>query len=110
MARVIDAPDTDIFDVLAYVAFALPPLSRAERVQDRKSKILSSYDSKLQTFVDFVLGQYVAQGVRELDRGKLPELLELRYHSVNDAAVELGGAAAIRDAFLSSQWRLFARL
>lgn len=57
MARIIDAPDSDVFDVLAYVAFALPPLSRAERVETRKSAVLDGYDTQLAAFLDFVLGQ-----------------------------------------------------
>ncbi len=37
-------------------------------------------------FLDFVLEQYVAQGVNELDSDKLPRLLELRYASVSERA------------------------
>ncbi len=33
MQKLIDAENSDIFDVLAHVAYALPPLSRAERAQ-----------------------------------------------------------------------------
>ena len=46
---------------------------------------------KLQAFLDFVLAQYVKQGVGELDQAKLPHLLELKYRAVSDAAAELGG-------------------
>ncbi len=75
MARIIDAPNSDIFDVLAYVAFALPPISRAERVSERKASALKGQTAELSAFLDFVLGQYVAQGVNELDSYKLPRLL-----------------------------------
>lgn len=107
MARIIDAPDSDIFDVLAYVAFALPPLSRAERVETRKSAVLGGYDAQLAAFLDFVLGQYVKQGVEELDQDKLPRLLELRYASVSEGAQSLGGVAKVREAFLEFQGGLF---
>jgi len=110
MARVIDAPDSDVFDVLAYVAFALPPISRADRVAGRKSAVLSHYDGELARFLDFVLGQYVKQGVEELDGDKLPRLLELRYADVNQAAARLGGVRAVRNAFTGCQSSLFARL
>ncbi len=109
MARIIDAPESDIFDVLAYVAFALAPMTRAERVEGRKAAILSRYDAKLRTFIEFVLGQYVTQGVEELNREKLPKLLQLKYSSVTDAAAELGGVPAIRGAFIGFQQQLFAR-
>ncbi|WP_122467074.1 EcoAI/FtnUII family type I restriction enzme subunit R [Brevundimonas lutea] len=107
MARIIDAPDSDIFDVLAYVAFALPPLSRAERVETRKTAVLDGYDAQLSAFLDFVLGQYVKQGVEELDQDKLPRLLELRFASVSEGAQSLGGVAKVREAFLGFQGGLF---
>jgi type I restriction enzyme, R subunit len=107
MARIIDAPDSDIFDVLAYVAFALPPISRSERVETRKSTVLHGYDSALAAFLDFVLGQYVAQGVDELDQDKLPRLLELRFASVSEGARSLGGVPAVRAAFIDCQRGLF---
>jgi hypothetical protein len=37
------------------------------------------------------LGEYVKEGVGELDQSKLTPLLELRYQAVSDAARELGG-------------------
>lgn len=107
MARIIDAPDSDIFDVLAFVAFALPPLSRAQRVKTRKAAVLDGYDTQLSTFLDFVLGQYVKQGVEELDQDKLPRLLELRFASVSEGAQTLGGVAKVREAFLEFQGGLF---
>ncbi|WIY67954.1 DEAD/DEAH box helicase family protein [Aquidulcibacter paucihalophilus] len=107
MARIIDAPDSDVFDVLAYVAFALPPLSRAERVETRKAAVLDGYDAALTAFLDFVLGQYVQQGVEELDQDKLPRLLELRYASVSEGARSLGGVPKVREAFLKFQSGLF---
>lgn len=110
MARIIDAPNSDIFDVLAYVAFALPPLSRAERVSERKASVLKEYSTELSSFLDFVLGQYVAQGVNELDSDKLPRLLELRYASVSEGAQTLGGVPVVREAFIDCQRGLFERL
>jgi type I restriction enzyme R subunit len=107
MARIIGAPDSDVFDVLAYVAFALPPLSRAERVETRKAAVLDGYDAALTAFLDFVLGQYVKQGVEELDQEKLPRLLELRYASVSEGAQTLGGVAKVREAFVRFQGGLF---
>ncbi len=99
---------SDLYDVLAYVAFALSPISRAERVETRKTGILSRYDDRrLQDFLDFVLGQYVSQGIEELDQEKLPHLLELKYHTVSDAMAALGGAGPIRAAFLGFQPHLF---
>lgn len=103
----INAERSDVFDVLAYIAFALAPITRAERVEGRRTHILAQYDPKLAAFVDFVLAQYVAQGEDELDRDKLGSLLQLKYHTVNDAAAELGGVEAIRNTFVGFQPQLF---
>jgi type I restriction enzyme R subunit len=104
----INAEKSDVFDVLAYVAFARAPVTREERVVARKPDILSGYDPKLATFLDFVLSQYVAQGEAELSREKLVDLLTLKYHTIHDAAAALGGVEAIRSAFVGFQPHLFA--
>ena len=104
--RMIDAEKSDLFDVLAYIAFALAPITREERVNARREQIFSHYDHKLQAFLDFVLFQYVKEGVGELDQAKLPHLLELKYRAVSDAAAELGGVAQI-DAFIGFQRHLY---
>jgi type I restriction enzyme R subunit len=109
MAKIISAERSDLFDVLAYIAFAMTPITRSERVETRRPQILSAYDDKLQAFLEFVLGQYVQEGVGELDQAKLPTLLELKYRAVDDAAKSLGGVARIREAFVGFQRRLYER-
>jgi type I restriction enzyme R subunit len=108
IGKVINAEKSDVYDVLAYIAFALAPITRAERVEARKGDIFSRYDSKLEAFLDFVLAHYVSQGVGELDQEKLGDLLQLKYHTVNDAASQLGGVPVIRDTFVEFQQFLYA--
>jgi type I restriction enzyme R subunit len=109
--RMIDAEKSDLYDVLAYIAFALAPITREERVSTRRARIHSAYDDeKLRTFLDFVLGEYVKEGVAELDQSKLTPLLELRYRAVGDAARELGSIHAIRGAFIGFQKFLYERV
>lgn len=107
ISSMINAEKSDLFDVLAYIAFALAPITREERVETHKQQIFSHYDEKLQAFLDFVLKQYVQEGVGELDQGKLPDLLELKYRATSDAAAQLGGVAKIRDAFIGFQKHLY---
>src|SRR5438552_18747593 len=71
MQKIIDAEKSDLFDVLAYVAYALPTLSREERATNAKEAITTLFNSTQQAFLDFVLTQYVNVGVEELDREKL---------------------------------------
>ena len=105
--RMIDAEKSDLFDVLAYIAFALAPITREERVETHKDQIFSQYDERLQAFLGFVLAQYVKEGVGELGEAKLPHLLELKYRAVSDATEQLGGVARIRDAFIGFQKHLY---
>ncbi|PTR04500.1 type I restriction enzyme R subunit [Nitrosomonas nitrosa] len=107
ISRMINAEKSDIFDVLAYIAFALSPISRQERVEQHREVIFSEYDDKLQAFLDFVLSQYVQEGVGELDQEKLPHLLELKYRAISDAAEQLGGVSRIREAFVGFQRHLY---
>lgn len=54
-----------------------------------------------------MLDQYIREGVRELDQDKLPKLLELKYHSINDAISELGDIGQIREVFINFQRWLY---
>ena len=44
MQRIIDAEKSDLFDVLAYVAYALPPLTRGERAAKAKIGISTQFN------------------------------------------------------------------
>ena len=109
LKRMVDAEKSDLYDVLAYVAFALAPISRQERVNAHRSVIFSHYGDKQREFLDFVLDQYIKQGVGELDDQKLPRLIELKYHAVADAVAELGQVATIREMFIGFQKHLYER-
>jgi type I restriction enzyme R subunit len=45
--------------------------------------------------------------VGELDRAKLPQLLELKYHAVRDAVAELGSVGSISEIFIGFQEYLY---
>lgn len=96
----IDAEKSDLYDVLAYIAYASPPLTRRERVIAHKSLILSHYIGKQQELLDFALAQYTKAGVDELARNELPQLLDLKYYTVRDAIEELGNVAKICEVFI----------
>ena len=77
MQRVIDAQNSDLFDVLAYVAYALPTVTRTARAATAQASIKTRFNPKQQSFIDFVLTQYVHVGVEELAPDKLAPLLRL---------------------------------
>ena len=105
--RIIDAEKSDLYDVLAYIAFAHAPISREERVSTHKNLILSHYEDKQQEFIEFVLSHYIEHGVGELDQDKLPHLLELKYQAVTDSYPELGNLTVIREMFYGFQRHLY---
>jgi type I restriction enzyme R subunit len=108
MQRVIDAEKSDLFDVLAHVAYALAPLTREERAAKAKVEISTHFNSKQQVFLDFALSHYVRVGVEELDREKLRALLLLKYHNaIADAVADLGSAEQIRGVFAGFQRFLY---
>ena len=92
MQHLIDAEQSDLFDVLAYVAYLLPPVTRVERANQARVHINSQFTAKQQAFLEFVLQHYVTEGVEELGQNKLNPLLRLKYHdSIADAVADLGG-------------------
>jgi type I restriction enzyme, R subunit len=108
MQKVIDAEKSDLFDVLAHVAYALPPLSRGDRAAKAKVEIITHFNSKQRVFLDFVLSHYVSIGVEELDQDKLTPLLRLKYHnSIADAVADLGRPEDIGKAFAGFQKYLY---
>jgi type I restriction enzyme R subunit len=107
MQKIMDAERSDLFDVLTYVAYALPTLTREERAAKAKVEISTHFNSKQQVFLDFVLSHYVTQGVEELDPQKLTPLLQLKYHAIADALEELGDVGQIRDVFSGFQKYLY---
>jgi type I restriction enzyme R subunit len=108
MQRVIDAENSDLFDVLAYVAYALPALSREQRAGYAWPVICRQFSGKQQLFLDFVLNHYVDEGVDELDQDKLAPLLNLKYrNSLHDAITDLGQPEEIRRIFSRFQRFLY---
>ncbi len=108
MAEAIDARESDLFDVLSYVAYATPPKTRAARAAAVRPLVLTEYTPAQQDFLDFVLNHYVDRGATGLDDQDLPELLTVKYGGLHEATQALGPVPAIRDVFLGVQPRLYA--
>lgn len=109
LARMVDAEKSDLYDVLAYIAFTAPPISRLERVATHRDRIFTIYRDQQQEFLRFVLDQYVKEGVGVLDEEKLPVLLELKYHATADAVAVLGSVSNIRAMFIGFQTHLYTQ-
>ncbi len=108
MQKIIDAEKSDLFDVLAHVAYAMPPVTREARAAGARTQIDTSFNAKQRVFLDFVLQHYVSVGVEELDQDKLTPLLRLRYHnSLADAVADLGEPEEISQVFAGFQKYLY---
>ena len=108
MQIMIDAENSDLFDVLAYVAYNDFPLSREERAERARALIGTRFNDKQQAFLSFVLAHYVSAGVEELDEAKLGPLLKLKYNNaIADAFADLGTPDSVRQAFVGFQRYLY---
>ena len=108
MQRIIDAEHSDLFDVLAHVAYAMAPLTREERAARATVEIRAHCTGKQQAFLDFVLAQYIRVGVEELSQDKLSPLLRLKYHgAIADAVADLGKPEEIGKVFVGFQKYLY---
>ncbi len=108
MKALIDAHDSDVYDVLAHVAYAVDTRSRSERVNQAKPAIAKAFvDYKQQEFIEFILEKYIADGVQELAAKKMRSLIELKYNTISDAAAEFGSTAVIRETFIGFQKHLY---
>jgi type I restriction enzyme R subunit len=97
--------------VLAHVAFARTPVTRAVRASHARIRVYSSFGVKQQVFLDFVLQHYVEVGVEELDQEKLTPLLRLKYRdSISDALADLGEAEEVGKMFAGFQKYLYEQV
>ncbi|MEQ1518322.1 MAG: type I restriction-modification enzyme R subunit C-terminal domain-containing protein, partial [Usitatibacteraceae bacterium] len=97
MQKIIEAEKSDLFDVLAFVAFALPPVTRGVRAAQAREQVHTRFNDKQEAFLQFVLAQYEKEGVHELDQEKLSPLLRLKYSAIGDAVADLGNVLRISE-------------
>jgi len=109
LQKMIDAEQSDLFDVLNYISFLKPTISRSERVEQNKEKIFEGLDNKEKDFLSFVISKYEERGIEELDEEKLPVLLNLKYHAIANAVNTLGDVDSIRSVFFNFQRNLYAK-
>lgn len=108
MQKIIDAQASDLFDVLAHVAYAKSPVTREVRASHARIYINTNFPEKQRAFLDFVLQHYVEVGVEELDQEKLSPLLRLKYRdSLADAVADLGQPEEIAETFAGFQKYLY---
>ena len=107
--KLINAENSDLFDVLEYVAYASTPISREMRVNASKDNIYAMLTPTQREFVQFVLHKYIEGGVDELDDSKLSGMIMAKYHSIDDAESNLGDLTEVRNTFIDFQKHLYVQ-
>jgi type I restriction enzyme R subunit len=107
LQELINAENSDLFDVLEYIAYAKPTVSRAARVETSKDNIYNLLDEQQREFISYVLRNYVEVGVEELDVSKLSTVLTAKYGSIHAAQEALGDAQKIQNTFIEFQQYLY---
>ena len=107
LQEMINAENSDLFDVLEYIAYAKTPVSREARVETNKDNIYNLLNEEQQEFVAYVLRNYINVGVDELDVGKLSTVLNAKYGSINEAQKKLGSPQEIQNIFVEFQQKLY---
>ncbi len=103
---IVNGKHSDLYDVLAYVAYNSDMKPRSNRAERAKIH-MGDYNPSQQEFLDFVLSNYVKKGVHELDDERLAKLLILKYDSIADAKAVLGDPTSIREVFVGFQGYLY---
>lgn len=94
-------PDSDVIDLLLFVAWEVPLLSRAERarrVAMRHEDFLLSFAPSARQVLARVLEQYAARGADELDLKALRSESYAGFGTVFEIAKRFGGSTQLREA------------
>jgi len=107
LQEMINAENSDLFDVLEYISYARKPISRADRVKSAESNIFALLNESQKDFISFVLRNYVQDGVDELDINKLSTVIKSKYGGIPEAEKALGNVDQINKMFIDFQQYLY---
>ena len=107
LQELIDAENSDLFDVLEYIAYTKPVITREARVESGRDNIHLMLNESQREFIDYVLGNYIDDGIDELEVMNLSKVLTARYGSTYEARQQLGNDEEIRKLFIDFQQHLY---
>jgi len=112
LKEMFNAIDSDIFDILTHISFSKDILTRhqrAVRTQEQEQFFEMYSNLKAKDFLYFVLSCYEKNGIKELKRDKLGNLIKLnKLGTTKDAAKIFGGTDKLIEAFYELQKVLYA--
>ncbi|MBK5941665.1 EcoAI/FtnUII family type I restriction enzme subunit R [Halochromatium roseum] len=106
--QLVDAPDSDLYDVLGYVLFTTPAKTRHDRAETVRGTELTGLDGELKALLLSILKAYETGGEAELATPKLGQLLIARYGSVGEGKAKLGDLTQVKAGFKQMQVALYA--
>jgi len=109
LKAIFDAEESDIYDVLAHLAFNLDIKTRSERafaVHYRKY-IERYHNGKVKEFLNFILERYEKDGVKEMGSDKLSSLIKLSGIDRNELKEAFESAANIREGYFGLQREIY---
>jgi type I restriction enzyme M protein len=84
------------------------------RSQKEKHELSHLYEAKIKNMGnagrnggEYYTPRPLIRAMIHVVKPKIPDLLELKYHTVSDAATQLGGVAVVREAFIGFQKHLY---
>jgi type I restriction enzyme R subunit len=98
------AEDSDVYDLLRFIAFDKEIISRSERVANTDLDFKDGLDEKGKEFVDFVLAKYEKNGFEEFN--DLTELLNMKFGN-SSVVEEMGGVEKVRNNFNALQEAIY---
>ena len=108
LQNLVDMEKSDLYDVLEYVFNGdYIAMTREDRAKAAEATIFALLNDNQKEFISFVLSNYIASGVEELDQEKLPILLTNKYQSLEDAKEILGDVDNISRLFINFQQYLY---
>jgi type I restriction enzyme R subunit len=107
LQEMINAENSDLFDVLEYISYARKPITREDRVRAAETNIYTLLNNNQKDFIGFVLRNYIQDGVDELDIAKLSTVIKSKYGGIPEAEKALGSIDDISKVFIDFQKHLY---
>ena len=107
LKELVDAEDSDVYDVLRYISYAKETMTRHERASIIRDYYLEQLEEGERDFVSFVLDTYEKSGENELSMENLRGLVQLKYRTMPDAVKHLGSPQEIVHDYLELQHELY---
>ncbi|KLI18032.1 EcoAI/FtnUII family type I restriction enzme subunit R [Brachyspira hyodysenteriae] len=109
MQELLNAENSDIFDVIEYIAgYNNKLITRKERADKCIEQIKNQYEERQLAFIEFVLNEYKYNGIKELYLQKIGDLLIFKYGTIQDAAKTINmNLEDIKNLFYNFQKHLY---